>query len=191
MDLITLSIKNMVCYRCILSVENILNKLAIPYHQVLASEVVLRRSLTSEESNQLTAMLKTIGLELIHNKSKAMVERIKELIIRKARTEVDKEENKLKLSTYLSQHLFHEYTYLSGYFSLVEGRTIESYFIHQRIEKVKELILYNELTLSAIADIMEYSSVAHLSNQFKQITGITPTSFRKSGLVHRIMIDQV
>lgn len=187
----TLSIKNMVCHRCILALEDILNKLAIPYLQVQAGKVVLVRSLVDEERGKLATMLKSIGLELIQNKPSVMAERIKELVIRKARVELENPGNRLKLSAYLSQNLFHEYTYLSSCFSSVEGRTIESYFIHQRIEKVKELILYNEMTLSAIADTMEYSSVAHLSNQFKQITGVTPSAFKKSGSTNRKFIDQV
>lgn len=191
MEILFLSIKNMVCHRCVLAVQNLLDKQAIPYHQVKAGEVQLVRNLVPEERDQLTAVLSSIGLELMRDKSKVMAERIKELVIRKARAEVDTKENKLKLSTYLSQNLFYEYTYLSSHFSSVEGCTIESYFIRQRIEKVKELISYNELTLSAISDIMQYSSVAHLSYQFKQITGVTPTNFKKSGLLHRKLIDQV
>ncbi len=95
------------------------------------------------------------------------------------------------LSAYLTQHLYHEYTYLSSLFSSVEGRTIESYYIQQRIEKVKELLVYNEMTLSAIAFEMDYSSIAHLSNQFKQVTGLTPSHFRKVGSVKRKLIDQI
>lgn len=120
-----------------------------------------------------------------------MLEKIKKLVIRKARGEVAKNEYRLKLSAYLSGHLFHEYTYLSSYFSSKEGRTIESYFIQQRVEKVKELLQYNEMTLSAISYEMDYCSVAHLSYQFKQITGLTPSEFKKAGSGHRKLLDQM
>lgn len=186
-----LSVKNMVCHRCILAVESLLNKLAIPYQQVIAGEVVLVRKLIPEESDQFAAQLSKIGLELINAKSNGMVEKIKQLVIKKARGDAGEKENKLKLSTYLSEHLYHEYTYLSSYFSSIEGRTIESYFIQQRVEKVKELLLYNEMTLSAISYEMNYSSVAHLSYQFKQITGVTTSEFKKTGSGHRKLLDQV
>jgi len=97
----------------------------------------------------------------------------------------------MKLSAYLSGKLFHEYTYLSSLFSSVEGRTIENYFIHQRIEKVKELLVYNEMTLLDISVELEYSSVAHLSNQFKQITGLSPSHFKKVGSMKRKLLDEI
>lgn len=95
------------------------------------------------------------------------------------------------MSTYLSSYLNHEYTYLSGLFSSIEGRTIENYFIEQRIEKAKELIVYGQLTLSEIAFQLEYSSVAHLSSQFKKITGLTPTYFKQLGSSKRKSLDRV
>ena len=100
-------------------------------------------------------------------------------------------ENKTKLSIYISQNLHHEYTYLSSIFSSVEGRTIESYFIEQRIEKVKELLVYKEMSLSEISFELEYSSIAHLSNQFKKITGLTPSHFKEVGSARRKMLDQI
>jgi len=104
---------------------------------------------------------------------------------------VDEKEIKTKLSHYLSKNVIHEYTYLSSLFSSVEGRTIENYFIEQRIEKVKELLLYGELTLSQIAFDLDYSNVAHLSAQFKKVTGLTPTYFREIGKAKRKSIDRV
>ena len=98
---------------------------------------------------------------------------------------------KWKLSIYLSQNVHHEYTYLSSFFSSIEGRTIENYFIEQRIEKVKELLVYKEMSLSEISFELEYSSVAHLSNQFKKITGLTPSHFKAVGSAKRKMLDQV
>lgn len=186
-----LFVKNMVCRRCILAVENILDNLAIPYKEVTNGEIYLFMELLPEVNHLLASRLNNIGLELIDNKMSGMVEKIKQLVIKKARNEVVEKENKSKLSTYLSQHLYHEYTYLSSFFSSVEGRTIESFFIQQRVEKVKELLVYNEMTLSAISYEMEYSSVAHLSNQFKQITGVTPSHFKKSDCQKRKLLDQV
>ena len=97
----------------------------------------------------------------------------------------------MKLSAYLCRNLYYEYTYLSSLFSSVEGHTIENYFIRHRIEKVKELLVYNEMTLSAISFEMEYSSTAHLSSQFKQVTGLTPSHFKKVGSEKRKLLDHI
>jgi len=186
-----LFVKNMVCHRCILAVEEVLKNSAIPFHQVITGEIHLQENIARQQIDLLSANLATIGLELIDNRMSGTIEKIKQLVLKKARNEVDEKEIKLKLSVYLSQHLHHEYTYLSSFFSSVEGRTIENYFIEQRIEKVKELLVYNEMTLSEISYEMEYSSVAHLSNQFKKITGLTPSYFKQVGNHKRKMLDQV
>lgn len=186
-----LLVKNMVCSRCVLAVEGILRKSAIPFSKIMTGEIHLADKITQEQINNLSTSLAAIGLELIDNRMGGMIEKIKSLVIKKARNEVDEKENKLNLSAYLSKKLHHEYTYLSSLFSSVEGRTIENYYIEQRIEKVKELLVYNEMTLSEIAFEMEYSSVAHLSNQFKKITGLTPSHFKKIGSTRRKMLDQV
>ena len=104
---------------------------------------------------------------------------------------MDEKQIKIKLSSFLSKHLHYEYTYLSSFFSSVEGRTIENYFIEQRIEKVKEILVYNEMTLYPIAFEMDYSSVAHLSNQFKKVTGLTPSHFKQVGKNKRKPLDKV
>lgn len=181
----------MVCHRCLLAVENVLEKISIPFEKVTIGEIYLKEKISPEQNDLLSANLAAIGLELIDNRMSAMIEKLKQLIIRKARNEVNEKENKMKLSVYLSQHLHHEYTYLSSFFSSVEGRTIENYFIEQRIEKVKEQLVYKEMTLSQIAFDMEYSSVAHLSNQFKKITGLTPSYFKKVGSMKRKLLDQI
>lgn len=181
----------MVCHRCVLAVEDILNNSAIPFQKVIAGEIHLAEKLPLEKNGLLSHRLAAIGLELIDNRMSGLIEKIKHLVIKKARNEVEEKEIKTKLSAYLSGHLHHEYTYLSSFFSLVESRTIENYFIEQRIEKVKEMLVYNEMTLSQISFDMEYSSVAHLSNQFKKITGLTPSHFRKVGSMKRKMIDHV
>ena len=103
----------------------------------------------------------------------------------------DEKENKTKLSNFLSDKLHHEYTYLSSFFSSVEGRTIENYFIEQRIEKAKELLVYGQMTLSEIAYELEYSSVPHLSSQFKKITGLTPSHFKQVGMQKRKSLDHI
>lgn len=191
MEATVLFVKNMVCHRCILAVEDILKGSAIPFSQVLTGEIHLSEDITPEQNDLLHAKLGKIGLELINNRMSSMIEKIKQLVIKKARNEVDEKEIKTKLSSFLSQHLHHEYTYLSSFFSSVEGRTIENYFIEQRVEKVKELLVYKEMTLSEIAFEMEYSSVAHLSNQFKKITGLKPSHFKQVGSQKRKLLDQV
>lgn|SRR6476661_3903273 len=186
-----LLVKNMVCRRCLLAVENVLANASISYQQVIVGEIHLIQPLSAEQYVSVSSCLAAIGLELIDNRTSGLIEKIKQLVIKKARKEVDDKEHKMNLSAYLSQNLYHEYTYLSSLFSSVEGRTIENYFIQQRIEKVKELLVYNEMTLSAIAFEMDYSSVAHLSNQFKQITGLTPSHFKKVGSAKRKLLDQL
>ena len=186
-----LFIKNMVCLRCLLAVENILGEVSVNFHKVIAGEIHLAENISDEQQNLLSARLSAIGLELIDNKMSNIIEKIKQLVIKKARQDVNEEENRLNLSVYLSQKLFHEYTYLSSLFSSVEGRTIENYYIQQRIEKVKELLVYNEMSLFAISVEMGYSSTAHLSYQFKQITGLTPSHFKKVGSTKRKLIDQI
>jgi AraC family transcriptional regulator len=186
-----LLVKNMVCHRCILAVEDILRNSDISFQQVIVGEIHLHQTLTPQQINMLSASLAKIGLELIDNRMSGLIERIKQLVIKKARNEVAEKEMKVKLSSFLSTHLHHEYTYLSSFFSSVEGRTIENYFIEQRIEKVKELLVYKEMTLSEISFEMEYSSVAHLSNQFKKITGLTPSHFKEVGSNKRKLLDKV
>ena len=181
----------MVCHRCILTVEQILRNSDIQFKQVLTGEIHLYEEPGNDKIELLKINLSKTGLELIDNKISSTVEKIKQFVIKKARNEVDEKERKMKLSVFLSNHLFHEYTYLSSFFSSVEGRTIENYFIEQRIEKVKELLVYNEMNLSDIAFDMEYSSVAHLSNQFKKVTGLTPSHFKKVGSQKRKLLDKV
>ncbi len=158
---------------------------------MITGEIHLPEKISQQQIEFLSAGLSSIGLELIDNRMSGMIEKIKQLVIKKARNEVEEKEMKTKLSVYLSQHLHHEYTYLSHFFSSVEGRTIENYFIEQRIEKVKELLVYKEMSLSQISFELEYSSVAHLSNQFKKTTGLTPSHFKEVGSAKRKMLDQV
>jgi len=187
----TLVVKNMVCHRCVLAVEDILQESGISFSNVLFGEIHLTEELAAEKKEILRQRLAAIGFELIDNHMSGLIEKIKSLVIKKARNDVDEKENRMKLSNYLADKLHHEYTYLSSLFSSVEGRTIENFFIEQRIEKAKELIIYGQKTLSEIADELEYSSVAHLSGQVKKITGLTPSYFREVGSSRRKPLDSV
>jgi AraC family transcriptional regulator len=187
----TLLVKNMVCNRCILAVEDILQNEMIPFQKVSFGEIHFAEEPSQQQKDRLTKRLTTIGFEIIDNHTGGLIEKIKTLVIKRARNEVTEQERKLKLSRYVSENVNHEYTYLSSLFSSVEGRTIENYFIEQRIEKAKELLVYGQLTLSQIAFDLEYSSVAHLSNQFKKITGLTPTHFKKIGMDKRRSLDTI
>lgn len=187
----TVLVKNMVCYRCVLSVEAILQSTGIPFHTVTFGEIHLVNALTPEQNQQLTAKLKEVGFELIDNHMSGLIERIKQLVILKARNEGDHKDIKINLSAYLTGKLHYEYTHLSSIFSSVEGRTIENYFIEQRIEKAKELLIYGQMTLSEIAFELDYSSPAHLSTQFKKTTGLTPSYFKEVGLAKRKALDKV
>jgi len=146
---------------------------------------------STKEKEQLNEELKALGFEIIDNNTGRLIEKIKNLVIKRARNEVDEKAIKINLSTYLSENVHHEYTYLSSLFSLVEGRTIENYFIEQRIEKAKELLTYDQMTLSQIAYELNYCGAAHLSKQFKNITGLTPTFFKGMGIAHRFPIDKI
>ncbi len=174
-----------------MSVENILRHNAIPFHEVTVGEIHLCQPPGEKERKKLAESLEEIGLELIDNRMSGTIEKMKHLIIAKARNEVPEAERPWKLSHYLTKQLHQEYTHLSKLFSNVEGRTIENFFIEQRIEKAKELIVYGQLTLSEIAYELDYSSVAHLSNQFKKVTGLTPSHFKSIGAARRKTLDNV
>jgi AraC family transcriptional regulator len=181
----------MVCHRCILAVEDILLNESIPFQKVIFGEIHLTDELSADQKDRLIKKFAAVGFELIDNHSSALIEKIKQLVIKRARNETDEKESKIKLSHYLSGKVNHEYTYLSSLFSSVEGRTIENYFIEQRIEKAKELLVYGQLTLSQIAFDLDYSSVAHLSAQFKKITGLTPSYFKEVGAAKRKSLDNI
>lgn len=184
-------VKNMFCHRCIVSVADILDKAAIPYYRVLFGEIHLVNELSVERMENLSAKLMTVGFELIDSRMSGLIEKIKMLVIKKARNEDDTTEIKLNLSAYLSEKLNYEYTHLSSSFSAVEGRTIENFFIAQRIEKAKELLVYGEMTISEIAFKLDYNSTAYLSNQFKKTTGLTPSYFKEFGITKRKALDKI
>ncbi len=147
--------------------------------------------LEEKKKKELGTRLQEIGLELIDSRLNQLIEKVKKFLLALARNEVSLEEKKQKLSFYLTEKLHLDYFYLSSLFSAVEGRTIENYFIEQRIEKVKELLIYDQLTLSEIAYGLDYSSVAHLSAQFKKTTGLTPSQFKKVGQDKLKALDKV
>lgn len=180
----------MVCDRCIKTVETILAKEKIQFHKVTLGEIHLAENLTAKDRTTLSTELLKSGFELIDNHTSGLVEKIKQLVIRRARNE-DVREKKINLSNLLSEKLHYEYTYLSSLFSDVEGRTIENYFIEQRIERAKELIVYGQKTLSEIAYELDFSSTAHLSSQFKKVTGLSPTHFKHVGTSKRKALDKV
>jgi AraC-like DNA-binding protein len=182
-------IKNMVCGRCEMAVKNELDKLKIPFSEMQLGEVTLDRNLEPAEKIKLSDNLKNLGFELIDDKISQTIERIKNLIV--ALVHYQDAKLQVNLSTYLSADLQQDYSALSNLFSENEGMTIEHYFIAQKIERVKELLLYKELTLSEIAYQLHYSTVGHLSNQFKKNTGLTPTQFKQSNEVKRKQIDAV
>lgn len=175
--MVKLYIKNMVCSRCIMVVKATLNEIGIDTSQIELGEVFIEKELDKTQRNKVEAALNKIGFELLDDRKNILIESIKIEIIQLIQSADDN--SKVKRSNYLSQKLHHDYSYLSTLFSEVEGITIEQYFIAQKIEKVKELLVYDELTLSQIADQLNYSSIAHLSTQFKKVTGLTPTHFKK------------
>lgn len=186
-----LHIRNMVCHRCVLAVEAILKEEGIPYRQVFFGGIHLQEELKPSQKEQLSKRLAGIGFELTDNHLSALIEKIRQLVIKKARNEVSDKDKLLNVSTYLSDQLHYEYTYLSSLFSSVESRTIENYLIGQRIEKAKELLIYGKKSLSEIAYELGYSSPAHLSAQFKKVTGLTPSHFKTVGLEKRRALDQI
>lgn len=182
-------IKNMVCSRCKMVVKSEFEKLGLQTIAVELGEVELEESVSENQKEALLHNLQALGFDLIDDKKTKTVERIKTLIIDLVHHKNN--ELKINLSDYLAEDLGQDYNSLSNLFSEIENTTIEKYFISQKIEKVKELLVYNELSLSEIADILNYSNVAHLSNQFKKITGSTPTSFKKSKDKKRIQIENL
>jgi AraC-like DNA-binding protein len=184
-----LLIRNMVCQRCILTVKDIFNRLGIEPIQVSLGEVELPRALSKSEIEEVENGLKKVGFELIETRTNRIVENIKKYVL-----EYLSEQSsgvKVKLSSYISERLHYDYSYLSDLFSSIEGITIEQYFIQQRIEKVKELLVYDEMTLTEISYETGFSSVHHLSAQFRKVTGLTPSHFKKIGAAKRRSIDEV
>jgi AraC family transcriptional regulator len=181
-------IKNMVCPRCISAVEQVLNGLGAGPLYVHLGEACLKEDLTPQQLEQLSAQLQQLGFELLEDARKKQIEKIKSVIIEQVHY---KEQAKFSLPELLSKALHKEYSQLSKLFSETEGMTIEHFLILQRIEKVKELLAYNEMNLNEIAFKLDYSSVAHLSAQFKKVTGLTPSQFKAQGIRLRKPLDGI
>jgi len=166
----------MVCIRCQIVVKSELERLGLNYIYVRIGEADIIGDILPEQLEQLDIALRKSGLLLMDDKKSVLVEKIKTAIIELVH--YSEEQIKVNLSDYLCEKLNYDYTYLANLFSEVKGITIEKFYLTHKIEKVKELIVYDELNLSEIAYKMNYSSVAHLSNQFKKYTGLTPTHFK-------------
>ena len=179
----------MVCNRCKMVVKSELDKLGVHFMHLELGEVDVMEDLSAEQLDILSDGLKRTGLELMNDKKSILVERIKTTIIELVH--YTDEQIKTNLSDHLSSRLNYNYTYLANLFSEVRGITIENFYLTQKIEKVKELLVYDELNLTEIADKLHYSSVAHLSNQFKKMTGLTPSHFKNLKLRRRNTIGNM
>lgn len=179
----------MVCIRCQIVVKNELKKLGIQYSYVKLGEVNIVGDIQSEQLEQLKIELRKSGLTLMEDKRLILVEKIKHAIIELVH--FSKYEIKMNLSDFLSEKFNCNYNYLSNIFSQINGITLEKYYLRHKIERVKELIVYNDLNLKEISYMMRYSSVAHLSNQFKNYVGLTPSKFRRLKLKRRETLEKV
>jgi AraC-like DNA-binding protein len=180
-----LYIKNMICTRCKMVVQYELKKLGLHFTKVEIGSAEIKEDVTPEQWNQLNEALKISGLELMVDKKSVLIEKIKNVIIELVNC--SDEELKINLSDYLREKLNHDYTYLANVFSVVQGTTIEKFFISSKIARVKEMLVYDELQLTEIAYKLHYSSVAHLSNQFKKMTGLSPSQYKQ---IHSIFKQQ-
>lgn len=185
----TLYIRNMVCDRCRMVVRELFAELGIEPLSVELGVVRTAVAVEDEQRKRLDARLRELGFELIDDPRQQIVERVKAEIIRLVHR--DNGALRVNLSDRLTEATHHEYSQISKLFSETTGTTVEKYFIAQKIERVKELLTYGELSLGEIADLMNYSSAAHLSAQFKSLTGMTPTRFREQAAGHRKPLDKV
>jgi AraC-like DNA-binding protein len=186
----TLYIKNMVCGRCIKVVKEELEKLNLNVERVVLGEAVVSSNHEINE-NKIKSMLELNGFELIDDRQAKTIEKIKVIIIELVQAQSEDKISNVSFSDYISRKIDKSYQYLSSLFSSHEGVTLETYYINQKIEKVKELLIYDELSLTEIAYRLGYSSVQHLSSQFKKITGLTPSKFKNLREKNRKALDKV
>ncbi|MCK9639105.1 MAG: AraC family transcriptional regulator [Prolixibacteraceae bacterium] len=184
-----LYIKYMVSNRCKLAVKEELRRLGLHFILVDLGEIEIMEDITPDQKEELRTALHNSGLELMDDKRAVLIEKIKNAIIEMVHH--TDEMIKVNFSDYLSEKLNHDYTYLANLFSEIQGTTIEQFVIHHKIERIKELIIYDELNITEIAWKMNYSSVAHLSNQFKKITGLTPSHFKQLKVKRRSPIEEI
>ena len=190
MSTTTLHIRNMVCNRCIRAVEEELTILGYTVDNIELGEVKLKERVDEEGMGKIRDVLRESGFEMIDDRKSRLINRIKTLIIEYIHHDREKPGH-MNLSRFLSLEVDYDYSYLSNLFSSVEGITIEKYMIEQKVEKVKELLVYDELSLGEISFRLGYSSVQHLSLQFKKVTGLTPSHFRQIRDKKRKPLDQV
>jgi AraC-like DNA-binding protein len=179
----------MVSNRCKMAVKEELKKLGLHFIVVDLGEVEIMESISADQRAQLKASLFDSGLELMDDKRAVLIEKIKNAVIEMVHH--SDEIIKINFSDFLSQKLNHDYTYLANLFSEVQGTTIEHFIISHKIERIKELIIYDELNITEIAWKMNYSSVAHLSNQFKKVTGLSPSHFKQLKVKRRNQIEDI
>lgn len=179
----------MVCIRCKMVVKDELAKLGLHYTSVELGEAEVLENISVEQHDQFKAALLKSGLELMDDKKSVLIQKIKNVIVELVH--YSEEPLAINFSEYLSQRLHHDYTYLANLFSEVQGTTIEKFLIAHKIERVKELLVYNEMNLTEIAYKLHYSSVAHLSAQFKKVTGLTPSHFKQLKNKRRSMLDNM
>lgn len=179
----------MVCNRCIMVVKSELEKFGLHPVTVELGEAEVEE-LNDERKKALDQILQEFGFTLIDDKKSRYIEKIKTAVVEAIYTDAA-EQQKIVFSEYISEKLHHDYSYLSKLFSEVQGITIEQYYIAQKIERVKELLVYDEFSLSQIAEQLNYSSVSHLSKQFKKVTGLTPSHFRQVKEKKRKPIDEI
>jgi AraC-like DNA-binding protein len=186
---VKLYIKNMVCIRCKMLVKSELEKLGLHYSFIDLGSVEIREEISQDQKDQLNIALKKQGLELMDDRKSMLIEKIKTIIIELVH--YSDHPLKINLSEFLTSKLTYDYTYLANLFSEVQGITIEHFFISHKIERVKELLVYDELNLKEIAFKLHYSSTAHLSSQFKKVTGLTPSHFKKLKHKRRVSLDKM
>mgnify|MGYP000630878073 CR=1 FL=1 len=184
-----LIIKNMVCPRCISSVEQILKNHDLQTKHVRLGEVELTNQPTRAKLKKFAEDLKEVGFELLDDQKMQWIELVKNLLIQKVHK--GNIEEHFSVSKYVGKNIHKDYSSISKLFSQVEGITIEQFFILQKIERTKECLVYNEQSLSQIAFNLGYSSTQHLSSQFKKFTGLTPSQFKQLGALHRKPIDRL
>ena len=179
----------MVSNRCKMAVKEELRKLGLHFIVVDLGEVEIMENISAEQREQMRIALLTSGFELMDDKKAILIEKIKTIVIEMVH--YSDEIIKMNFSDYLSEKLNHNYTYLANLFSEVQGMTIEHFIIAHKIERIKELIIYDELNITEISWKMNYSSVAHLSNQFKKVTGLTPSHFKQLKDKRRSSIEEI
>jgi len=179
----------MVSNRCKMAVKEELKKLGLHFIVVDLGEVEIMEDITYEQKEKLKVGLLNSGLELMDDKRSVLIGKIKNVIVEMIHH--SDESIKINFSIYLSDKLHHDYTYLANLFSEVQGITIEHFIINHKIERIKELIIYDELNITEIAHLMNYSSVSHLSNQFKKVTGLSPSHFKKLKVKRRNPIEEI